>query len=221
VVAFARVTHGERFDLGLEALGEFVGDGFDHDDPLGAHADLALVHEGAEGRSLDRFIEVGVFQHDQRCLAAQFEQAGLELLRGARGDDLAHGGRAGEVDALDLRRIDQRADHRAGVGRGIGDDLDHAFGEAGFGKGLDDQGMGARALFRRLEITALPQASGTAMARTPRMIGAFHGAMPRITPTGSRRAMARQPGLSDGITSPEICVVSAAASRTMLAAGPG
>jgi hypothetical protein len=40
------------------------------------------------------------------------------------------------------------------------------------------------------------------MARTPRMIGAFHGAMPRITPTGSFSAMARQPGLSDGMTSP-------------------
>ena len=67
-------------------------------------------------------------------------------------------------------------------------------------------------------MTVLPQASGTAIARTPRMIGAFHGAMPSTTPTGSRSAMARQPGLSDGMTSPPICVVIAAASRTMLAA---
>jgi hypothetical protein len=71
-----------------------------------------------------------------------------------------------------------------------------------------------------LRITLLPQASGTAMARTPRMMGAFHGAMPRITPTGSLRARARQPGLSDGITSPPIWVVNAAASRTMPAARP-
>ena len=56
------------------------------------------------------------------------------------------------------------------------------------------------------------------MARTPRMIGAFHGAMPRMTPTGSRSAMAMQPGLSDGMTSPPIWVVIAAASRTMPAA---
>ena len=67
-------------------------------------------------------------------------------------------------------------------------------------------------------ITLLPQASGTAIARTPRMIGAFHGAMPRMTPTGSLSAIARQPGLSDGMTSPLICVVIAADSRTMEAA---
>jgi hypothetical protein len=65
-----------------------------------------------------------------------------------------------------------------------------------------------------LNTTVLPQASGMTSARTPRMIGAFHGAMPRITPAGSRMAMARQPGLSDGITSPPIWVVIAAASRT-------
>ncbi len=66
-----------------------------------------------------------------------------------------------------------------------------------------------------LSTTVLPQASGMAIARTPRMIGAFHGAMPSTTPAGSRSAMAMQPGLSDGMTSPPICVVSAAASRTM------
>ena len=57
-----------------------------------------------------------------------------------------------------------------------------------------------------------------ATARTPRITGAFQGAMPTSTPTGSRSAMARVPGLSDGMTSPWICVVSAAASRSMLAA---
>jgi hypothetical protein len=39
--------------------------------------------------------------------------------------------------------------------------------------------------------------------------------MPSTTPAGSRTAMAMQPGLSDGITSPAIWVVRAAASRTM------
>jgi len=32
--------------------------------------------------------------------------------------------------------------------------------------------------------TVLPQASGMATARTPRMIGAFQGAMPSTTPAG-------------------------------------
>ena len=58
-----------------------------------------------------------------------------------------------------------------------------------------------------LRTTVLPQASGVAMARTPRMTGAFHGAMPSTTPAGWRTAMASEPGLSEGITSPAICVV--------------
>ena len=64
----------------------------------------------------------------------------------------------------------------------------------------------------------LPQASGIAIARTPRITGAFHGAMPSTTPTGWRIAIAKLFGLSDGITSPAICVVIAAASRIRPAA---
>ena len=67
-------------------------------------------------------------------------------------------------------------------------------------------------------ITVLPQASGVAMARTPRMTGAFHGAMPSTTPAAWRTPMARLPGTSDGITSPAICVVRAAASCSRPAA---
>lgn len=67
-------------------------------------------------------------------------------------------------------------------------------------------------------ITVLPHASGVAMARTPRMTGAFHGAMPSTTPAAWRTPMARLPGTSDGITSPAICVVRAAASCSRPAA---
>ncbi len=63
--------------------------------------------------------------------------------------------------------------------------------------------------------TVLPQASGTARARVPRMIGAFQGAMPTTTPTGWRIAMHRRLGWSEGITSPVMWVVAAAASRSM------
>ena len=66
--------------------------------------------------------------------------------------------------------------------------------------------------------TVLPHASGIATARTPRIIGAFHGAIPSTTPTGCRTDNAMLPGMSEGITSPVICVVAAAASRIMLAA---
>ncbi|MDT4886582.1 hypothetical protein FQZ97_1229510 [compost metagenome] len=55
-----------------------------------------------------------------------------------------------------------------------------------------------------LSTTVLPQASGMASARVARMIGAFQGAMPSTTPQGWRRAMAKLPGTSEGITSPLI-----------------
>ena len=63
--------------------------------------------------------------------------------------------------------------------------------------------------------TVLPQASGVASERTPRMTGAFQGAIDSTTPAGCRTAIASEPGRFDGITSPVICVVSAAASRSM------
>src|SRR5260221_10927322 len=49
-----------------------------------------------------------------------------------------------------------------------------------------------------LNTTVLPQASGMATERTPRMIGAFHGAIDRMTPTGWRKPMAVEPGRLDG-----------------------
>ena len=50
--------------------------------------------------------------------------------------------------------------------------------------------------------TVLPQAKAIATERTPRITGAFHGAMPTQTPAGWRIAIEKQPGLSDGMTSP-------------------
>ncbi|SSS40462.1 Uncharacterised protein [Acinetobacter baumannii] len=66
--------------------------------------------------------------------------------------------------------------------------------------------------------TVLPQAKGMASARVAKMTGAFQGAIPTITPQGTRTPIARLPGTSDGIRLPSICVVIAAASRNMLAA---
>jgi hypothetical protein len=55
-----------------------------------------------------------------------------------------------------------------------------------------------------LRMTAFPHASGMAIARVPRMTGAFQGAMPRTTPAGWRRPMASSPGTSEGMTSPRM-----------------
>ena len=92
--------------------------GFDDDDPLGRHADLAGVHERAERGRLDRFVQVGVLEHDQRSLAAELEQHWLQLLGGALGDDPPDRGRPGEIDPPHGGMIDQRADDLCRVGSG-------------------------------------------------------------------------------------------------------
>ena len=135
------------------ALGEFgdkrVGDLLVDDQPLGRHADLALVGESAEDRRVNRGVEVGVVEHDQRRLAAEFEQHRLEMFGGQLGDDLADPRRTGEVDPLDRWMGDQRRDHFRRVFRRIGDHVDHALGEARVVHRLHDQAMRRRADFRR------------------------------------------------------------------------
>ena len=126
----ARVAGGQRRRLGGELCDERVGDRLVDDDPLGRHADLALVHEGAEGGGVHRVVEVGVVEHDQRRLAAEFEQNRLQVPAAVLGDDPADPGRAGEVDAPDGRVVDQRLDDLRGVVRRIGDDVDDALRQA-------------------------------------------------------------------------------------------
>ena len=79
----ARIAGGQRGGALGELLDEGVGDRRVDDEPLGRHADLALVGERAEHRRIDRRVEIGVVEHDQRRLAAELEQHGLEMF-GAR-----------------------------------------------------------------------------------------------------------------------------------------
>ena len=76
----ARIAGRQLRGLVGELADEGVGDLLVDDDALGRHADLALVHEGAEGGGVDRAVEVGVVEHDQRRLAAELEQHRLEML---------------------------------------------------------------------------------------------------------------------------------------------
>ena len=160
------------------------------DDALGRHADLARVGEGAEGGGVHRGVEVGVVEHHQRRLAAELEHHRLQVLgaghaRSSRPTRV----RAGEVDAPHRRVRDHRLDHRARIGRRVGHVVHHAGRKARFLQRLDDQLVRARAQFSLpLSTTVLPQASGVAIARTPRMTGAFHGAMPSTTPAGCAHA---------------------------------
>src|SRR6185437_14767290 len=132
--------HGAR--LFREAASELLRDGGHRDDPLSRHADLPLIHESAEGRRLDRFIEICVLQNDERRLAAELEQARFEVLRAAFGDDAPDRGGSREVDPAHGRMIDESADHLARVPGIVRDQVDDAFRKASLGERLDDELMG-------------------------------------------------------------------------------
>ena len=86
---------------------ELVRDRALDDDPARGHADLALVQERAEGRCVDRVLEVGVGEDDQRVVAAELEHDPLELPAGRLGELAAGAGRAGEVEPAHVRVLDQ------------------------------------------------------------------------------------------------------------------
>ncbi len=122
-------------------------DRFVDDQPFGRHADLPHIGEGAEHRGVDRRVDVGVGEHQQRRLAAELEQHRLQMLGAELGDLLADPRGAGEVDPLDRRLGDQRGhDPRRVLGR-VRDEIDDALREARLVHHLDDQAMGLRADF--------------------------------------------------------------------------
>jgi hypothetical protein len=121
-VLYPYVAPKQGFDMGrlsdkVPAIMNVAAKGYEFVAPIApAEADilLALVEEGAEGGSLRRLVEIGILQHQQRGLAAQFEQSRLQLTRRALGDDAPHPRRASEVDAADRRMVDQSTDDIAG-----------------------------------------------------------------------------------------------------------
>ena len=138
----ARIAEGQGRGAGGELLDEGVGDRVVDDDLLGRHADLAGIGEGAEDRGVDRLVEVGVVEDDERRLAAEFEQHRLQVARGGLGDDAADPGRAGEVDPPDLGMGDQRLDDLGGVLRRVGDEVDGARRQARLAEGIRRSGRG-------------------------------------------------------------------------------
>ena len=126
----ARIAARQRRGALGELVDESVGDLGVDDDPLGRHADLPGVGEGAEHRGVDRRVEIGVVEHDQRRLAAQLEQHRLQMLGRQLRDHLADPGGAGEVHALDGRMGDQRRHDLRRVIRRVGDHIDDALGKA-------------------------------------------------------------------------------------------
>jgi len=106
VGALAQLAHALH-----EACDELVVDGRFDVDALDRHAELPGVGEAAPRSAVDRALQVGVGEHDHRVLSAELQAARNQPLAGALGDLAAGGGRAGELDVVDL--VDERCAGRA------------------------------------------------------------------------------------------------------------
>ncbi len=108
-----RVADAQPVGLGGQQVGVLLGHRRQHDVPAGAHADLAGVEERPPRAGRAGQVEVGVVEHDQRVVAAQFQRGPLEQAPGGRTDQAAGRGGAGEGDHGRVRVLGQR---RAGPG---------------------------------------------------------------------------------------------------------
>ena len=97
--------------------------------PRARAAALAVIEEDGAGRAGNGGVQIGVVENDVGRFAAQFERDLLQIARGGLHDQLAHFGRAGERDLIDVRMRGQRG---AGGFAETRHDIHHAVGNAGF-----------------------------------------------------------------------------------------
>ncbi len=87
-----------------------------------------MIEEDRAGGSGDGGVEIGVVENDVGGFAAEFERDFFEVAGAGLDDELADFGRAGEGDFV---HVGMRGECGAGGFAEAGDDVDHAFGEAG------------------------------------------------------------------------------------------
>ena len=136
---------------GLELGHEILGNGIDHDNPLGRHADLALIEIGAESGGLGGGIEVGIFQHDDRGLTGKLHQARFEMARRDLGHASADARRAGEIDPPHRGMGHEGFDNRLSGFRRMQDRSDCPGRQARVAEDIDDERVQLGAKFRALE----------------------------------------------------------------------
>ena len=129
-----------------EAGGELLGDRLLDQQPGARQAHLPGVVVLAD-RVADRQVQVGVREHQQRGLAAQFQRHRGQLRARGRGDQAAGRGRAGERDP---RQVRVRRQRRAGLLAQALDDVEDTVGQPGLAGDVGQQAGGQRRPLRRL-----------------------------------------------------------------------
>ncbi|MNK46889.1 hypothetical protein D3C87_656840 [compost metagenome] len=135
-------------DLGHQALGDFLVDAGLHVDAVGAHAGLAGIAVLRGQDAVDRAVQVGVVEHDEGRVAAQFQRQLLDGGRALLHQRAADFGRPREAQlAHDIAFAQRGAD----IARAAGDDVEHARGHAGFFSQHGQRQRGQRRLLGRLD----------------------------------------------------------------------
>src|SRR5579859_2131932 len=96
----ARITVFERLHVSNEAIDELIVNTRVHDDPVRAHANLALMEKTADDGRPYRMFQVGIVEDNERRVAAELQRHPLELrsLHRERTDMSAHRRRARKRD---------------------------------------------------------------------------------------------------------------------------
>ena len=126
---------------------ERLGDALLHQQARAGAANLSLVEPDAIDQAFDGAVEVGIFENDERRLAAQFERKPLVTRGGGAADGASYFGGAGEGNFVDVRMLDQSF---AG-GTVAGHDVDHAGGQSDFLANFGEGERGERGELRGLQ----------------------------------------------------------------------
>ena len=142
------VAHLQTLRVLGEARHEVGADVFMHQVARGRDADLARVAELGAAADLDGQLQVRVFGHDDRGVAAQLHGHALHVFARQGGQLFAHGRRAGERDLADDGVRDEVAGDfsRVAIHQAHG-----AHGHARIGKCADQLGRAGGGFFGRLD----------------------------------------------------------------------
>jgi len=160
-----RASPGRRIEAQLLRLpcqrgDERLGHRRFHHDPVGRHANLALVEKRTMVHGARCRLDIGVGQHDRGGLAGQFQKGFLQMSRRHHGDLAANPRRAGEIHPPHRRMRDQGLDHAVRVLWSIADEVEHAVGQARSDQRLGDPLVQLGAKFRGLQHHGIAQGKG-------------------------------------------------------------
>ena len=100
-IALQAIADGQFLDGSRQFFCKGVIDTGLHIDAVRTNAGLAVVAELGDHRAFDSRIQIGIIEHDERRVAAQFHRAFQHLIRRLTQKDAADFGRAGESQLAD------------------------------------------------------------------------------------------------------------------------